>query len=136
MMDNMSIETERIREITRNKCEQEHFENLRQLEEELEQKHIKQLESLAEMQQKHVRDIEAMKQKNENEKAKLTKELSKKFKEQQDKHAEEIDAVNLDLEKEIEKIKMELEAAHKRVSIKHRIAWKIRQHAASGVGKL
>lgn len=90
-------ELEEAKEVARYELEQEHLENLRQLETNLGQKHEEQLRGLAELQQKHVQEINILKANHVAEVERLKNELAQVYHEQ-------LSAVSLDAEREVSQV--------------------------------
>lgn len=90
-------ELEEAKEVARYELEQEHLENLRQLETNLGQKHEEQLRGLAELQQKHVQEINIVKANHVAEVERLKNELAQVYHEQ-------LSAVSLDAEREVSQV--------------------------------
>ena len=97
MSEKFQTELEEAKEVARYELEQEHLENLRQLEQNLGQKHEEQLRGLAELQGKHVQEINILKAGHEAEVERLKKELAQA-------HSEQLSAVSLDAEREVSQV--------------------------------
>lgn len=105
MSQKFQTELEEAKEVARYELEQEHLENLRQLEASLGQKHAEQLHGLAELQQKHVEEIHILKAGHVAEVERLKSEVAQAYNDQ-------LSAVSLDAEREVSQIKEELDVAH------------------------
>lgn len=97
MSQKFQTELEEAKEVARYELEQEHLENLRQLETNLGQKHEEQLRGLAELQQKHVQEINILKANHVAEVERLKNELAQVYHEQ-------LSAVSLDAEREVSQV--------------------------------
>ena len=97
MSEKFQTELEEAKEVARYELEQEHLENLRQLEQSLGQKHEEQLRGLAELQGKHVQEINILKAGHEAEVERLKNELAQA-------HSEQLSAVSLDAEREVSQV--------------------------------
>ena len=97
MSEKFQTELEEAKEVARYELEQEHLENLRQLEQSLGQKHEQQLRGLAELQGKHVQEINILKAGHEAEVERLKNELAQA-------HSEQLSAVSLDAEREVSQV--------------------------------
>ena len=98
MSQKFQTELEEAKEVARYELEQEHLENLRQLETSLGQKHSEQLRGLAELQNKHVQDINILKAGHVAEVERLKSELAQA-------HSDQLSAVSLDAEREVSQVK-------------------------------
>lgn len=105
MSEKFQTELEEAKEVARYELEQEHLENLRQLEASLGQNHAEQLRGLAELQQKHVDEIHNLKAAHVTEIERLKKEVAQAYNDQ-------LSAVSLDAEREVSQVKEELDEAH------------------------
>ena len=97
MSEKFQTELEEAKEVARYELEQEHLENLRQLEQSLSQKHEEQLRGLAELQGKHVQEINILKAGHVAEVERLKNELAQA-------HSEQLSAVSLDAEREVSQV--------------------------------
>ena len=97
MSQKFETELEEAKEVARYELEQEHLENLRQLEQSLGQKHAEQLRGLAELQQKHVQEINILKAGHVAEVERLKNELAQA-------HTDQLSAVSLDAEREVSQV--------------------------------
>lgn len=98
MTQKFQTELEEAKEVARYELEQEHLENLRQLETSLGQKHEEQLRGLSELQQKHVHEINNIKANHVAEVERLKMELAQA-------HTEQLSAVSLDAEREVYQVR-------------------------------
>ena len=105
MSQKFQTELEEAKEVARYELEQEHLENLRQLEGSLGQKHAEQLRGLAELQQKHVDEIHNLKAGHVAEIERLKNEVAQAY-------TDQLSAVSLDAEREVSQVKEELDEAH------------------------
>ena len=97
MSEKFQTELEEAKEVARFELEQEHLENLRQLEQSLGQKHEEQLSGLAELQGKHVQEINILKAGHVAEVERLKNELAQA-------HSEQLSAMSLDVEREVSQV--------------------------------
>ena len=97
MSQKFQTELEEAKEVARYELEQEHLENLRQLETSLGQKHEEQLRGLAELQEKHAHEISVVKAGHVAEVERLKMELAQA-------HNEQLSAVSLDAEREVSQV--------------------------------
>lgn len=97
MSEKFQTELEEAKEVARYELEQEHLENLRQLEQSLGEKHEEQLRGLAELQGKHVQEINILKAGHVAEVERLKNELAQA-------HSEQLSAVSLDAEREVSQV--------------------------------
>lgn len=67
MAQRLQAELEQAREVARLEVEQDHLQNLQQLEEGLGEKHAEQLRGLADLQEKHMEEIEIIKNEHEQQ---------------------------------------------------------------------
>lgn len=105
MSQKFQTELEEAKEVARYELEQEHLENLRQLEGSLGQKHAEQLRGLAELQQKHVDEIHNLKAGHVAEIERLKNEVAQAY-------TDQLSAMSLDAEREVSQVKEELDEAH------------------------
>ncbi|XP_065053400.1 A-kinase anchor protein 9-like isoform X3 [Rhopilema esculentum] len=118
LTERVAFEIDRAREEARQEYEEIHSFKLRQLENQLEETHVQQLQTLQDMHEKHKSNIDELKKQHEEEIRNLEDSGDEKFRSMkeslQEERMSEINAVELSLEKDVDKIKQELEEAHKK----------------------